>query len=76
VSSLRLQHLYRFFTLNPCACADATGILDVHPFHGRRPGGNMKDSDKDPDDTFSDLLKVIALVVIVMVVLAIWYFSA
>ncbi|VDZ63962.1 Uncharacterised protein [Serratia odorifera] len=36
----------------------------------------MKDSDKDPDDTFSDLLKVIALVVIVMVVLAIWYFSA
>lgn len=36
----------------------------------------MKDSDKDHDDTFSDLLKVIALVVIVMVVLAIWYFSA
>ncbi|CAI0707342.1 Uncharacterised protein [Serratia entomophila] len=36
----------------------------------------MKQDDKDPDDTFSDLLKVIALVVVVAIVaIAGWYFS-
>lgn len=36
----------------------------------------MKQDDKDPDDTFSDLLKVIALVVVVsMVSIVGWYFS-
>ncbi|EKF64743.1 hypothetical protein B194_2228 [Serratia plymuthica A30] len=43
--------------------------------HGLRPGGNMKNDDKDPDDTFSDLLKVIALVVIALFVIGGWYFS-
>lgn len=36
----------------------------------------MKDGDKDPDDTFSDLLKVIALVMIIIVALGVWYFNA
>ncbi|AEF45169.1 hypothetical protein HL670_02978 [Serratia plymuthica] len=35
----------------------------------------MKNDDKDPDDTFSDLLKVIALVVIALFVIGGWYFS-
>lgn len=35
----------------------------------------MKEDDKDPDDTFSDLLKVIALVVIALFVIGGWYFS-
>ncbi|MBP1129458.1 hypothetical protein JOE25_001001 [Serratia sp. PL17] len=35
----------------------------------------MKDADKDSDDTFSDLLKVLAVVVIVIFVIGGWYFS-
>ncbi|VEA65328.1 Uncharacterised protein [Serratia plymuthica] len=35
----------------------------------------MKNDDKDPDDTFSDLLKVIALIVIALFVIGGWYFS-
>ncbi|TCT84848.1 hypothetical protein EDC48_116105 [Gibbsiella quercinecans] len=36
----------------------------------------MKNSDKDPDDTFSDLLKVIAVAVIIIIIACIWYISA
>lgn len=36
----------------------------------------MKQDDKDPDDTFSVLIKVIALVVVVFMVSIVgWYFS-
>ncbi|GAK26349.1 hypothetical protein SLIQ_06720 [Serratia liquefaciens FK01] len=43
--------------------------------NGSRPGGKMKNDDKDPDDTFSDLLKVLAVAVIVIFVIGGWYFS-
>ncbi|CAI2533329.1 Uncharacterised protein [Serratia proteamaculans] len=35
----------------------------------------MKNDDKDPDDTFSDLLKVLTVVVIIIFVIVGWYFS-
>ncbi|AGQ30800.1 Uncharacterised protein [Serratia liquefaciens] len=35
----------------------------------------MKNDDKDPDDTFSDLLKVLAVVMIVIFAIGGWYFS-
>lgn len=38
-----------------------------------RRGGNMSKAEKDPDDTFSDLLKIIAFTAIVIVGLSIWY---
>lgn len=35
----------------------------------------MKHRDKDPDDTFSDLLKGLAVAVIVILIIVGWYFS-
>lgn len=35
----------------------------------------MKNDDKDHDDTFSDLLKVLAVVMIVIFAIGGWYFS-
>ncbi|CAI1650488.1 Uncharacterised protein [Serratia proteamaculans] len=35
----------------------------------------MKNDDKDSDDTFSDLLKVLAVAAIVIFVIVGWYFS-
>ncbi|CAI0723133.1 Uncharacterised protein [Serratia liquefaciens] len=35
----------------------------------------MKNDDKDPDDTFSDLLKVLAVVMILIFAIGGWYFS-
>lgn len=36
----------------------------------------MKNDGKDPDDTFSDLLKVIALAVIaIFIIIAAWHFG-
>ncbi|MNH35952.1 hypothetical protein D3C79_966950 [compost metagenome] len=44
--------------------------------HGYWPGGNkMKNDGKDSDDTFSDLLKVLAVAAIVIFVIVGWYFS-
>jgi len=50
--------------------------LATHISRSAAPGGDMKNSDKDPDDTFSDLLKVIAVVVIIIIIACIWYISA
>ncbi|GAA3892983.1 hypothetical protein [Gibbsiella quercinecans] len=50
--------------------------LATHVSRSAAPGGNMKNSDKDPDDTFSDLLKVIAVAVIIIIIACIWYISA
>ena len=35
----------------------------------------MKNDDKEPDDTFSDLLKVLAVVMILIFAIGGWYFS-
>ncbi len=35
----------------------------------------MKHRDKDPDDTFSDLLTGLAIAVIVLLIIVGWYFS-
>ncbi|WP_431222636.1 hypothetical protein ACQ86O_20525 [Serratia sp. L9] len=37
------------------------------------PGSHMNNAEKDPDDTFSDLLKIIIFMVIVIAGLVIWY---
>jgi hypothetical protein len=43
--------------------------------HGYQPGGKMKHDDQNSDDTFSALLKVLAMVVIAIFIIAVWYFS-
>jgi hypothetical protein len=43
--------------------------------HHYQPGGKMKHDDQDSDDTFSALLKVLAVAVIVIFIIAGWYFS-
>jgi hypothetical protein len=67
---------YRPFRVNPCACVSTTGILwtQFTPWLSARRQ-QMKNDDKDPDDTFSDLLKVLAVVVIIIFVIVGWYFS-
>nr|WP_260441513.1 hypothetical protein [Serratia fonticola] len=39
-------------------------------------GNMMNNAEKDPDDTFSDLLKIVAFTAIVIVGLGIWYLCA
>ncbi len=41
-----------------------------------RQGSNMNNAEKDPDDTFSDLLKIVAFTAIAIAGLGIWYLCA
>jgi predicted site-specific integrase-resolvase len=49
--------------------------VDQHVLNGSQTcqGNKMKQAEQDPDDTFSDLLKIITVIAITLIALGSWY---